>query len=213
MAKSNIFAIDIDAAERSVAEANAELVQRHTLLLEAFDRIPTTLETAENIERAKRFARQLNESAQNCRRIRLADTKPIRDLLRRVDDFFKKMEKQATDAQNFVLEALSREGRLQAEASRLDQTAAVASSPVVSLIVQPETGEILGTAQRRAVDNAAAVQLQWAVDRIDRAEIELEALRPYLTDAALLHAVKAHLKANGPNALTGATYVQQATMD
>ena len=65
------------------------------------------------------------------------------------------------------------------------------------------------------------VQKQWAAIaphqvRLDqlvttKRTLDLEALRPFLTDAALRTAAKAHLKAHGPHLLRGAAYVEVAS--
>lgn len=211
--KSNLFSIDIDAVLRAIAEANAGLVDRHNKLMAALSRVPPHLETDDDIERAKRFAEQLKDDASRCRAARLADTKPLNLLVKRVEAFFKTMEKQANAARDEVMTALSDAGRRRAALVR-------ASAPPVSLTPSPETvminretGEVLAAATPPAAPRtapAADIPLTWHVDAVDRATVDLEALRPFLTEAALLTAARAHLKANGPHTLPGATYVEKA---
>jgi hypothetical protein len=52
--------------------------------------------------------------------------------------------------------------------------------------------------------------MRWEVDGVDRAALDLEPLRFYLTDAALLAACRKHLEENGPHSLPGASYREVA---
>lgn len=209
--KSNLFAIDIDASLRAIAEANTGLVDRHKKLMDALDRVPPHLETDDDIERAKRFAEQLKDHASRCRTARLADIKPLRKLVERVEAFFKTMEKPANAARDEVMAALSEVGRRRAAQARASPQH-VAPSPE-TVIINRETGEVLAAAIPPAAPSTArtaAIPLTWHVDTVDRATVDLEALRPFLSEAALQTAARAHLQANGPHTLPGATYVEKA---
>lgn len=211
MGKSNLFAIDIEAVLRAIAEANSELVDRHNKLMDALHRMPPHLEYDDDIERAKRFAEQLKDDARRCRSARLADTKPLNMLVKRVEAFFKTMEKQANAARDEVMAALSEEGRRRAAQVR-GSPQHIPPTPE-TVMINRETGEVLAALTPPAVPRAApaaAIPLTWHIDTVDRATVDLEALRPFLTDAALLTAARAHLKANGPHTLPGATYVEKA---
>lgn len=212
MAKSNLFAIDLDAAERVVTEANPELLRRHAQLMAAFQRLPSSFETADNIARAKTFARQLRESASQCRATRLSDTRPLRDLLRRVDTFFKKMEKEAIDACSVVVDQLSSLGPASPTAGSPGNLGATVDQPSATVLISAESGEILGSGSLSSHPRRTT-GFDWVVSGVDRDTVDLEALRPFLTEASLLHAARAHLKAEGPNALFGATYKQRASLD
>ncbi|MCU0242835.1 MAG: hypothetical protein MUF51_10480 [Vicinamibacteria bacterium] len=211
MTKSNLFAIDIDAVLRAIAEANAGLVDRHKRLMDALRRVPPHLESDDDIERAKRFVEQLKDDASRCRAARLADTKPLNLLVKRVEAFFKTMEKEANAARDEVMAELSNAGRRRAAQAR-GSPQHVAPTPE-TVMINRETGEVLAAATPPAAPRtapAAVITLTWHVDTVDRATVDLEALRPFLTEAALLTAARAHLKANGPHTLPGATYVEKA---
>jgi hypothetical protein len=209
--KSNMFAIDIEASLRAIAEANAGLVDRHKKLMDALDRVPPHLETDQDIERAKLFAEQLKDHASRCRTARLADTKPLRKLVERVEEFFKTMERPANAARDAVMAALSEAGRRRAAQARVFPQHADPTPETV--IINRETGEVLAAAVPPGAPRtarAAAIPLTWHVDTVNRATVDLEALRPFLSESALQTAARAHLQANGPHTLPGATYVEKA---
>jgi hypothetical protein len=197
MTKSNLFAIDLDASLRAVAEANADLVAHHGRVMDARSRVPGMLATEHDIDNAKRFVETLKSVAERCRRTRLEDTKPLRSLVQKVESFFKTMEAEAAQARTDVKLLLT-------EAAR--RKSAVASSVVIH---SGRSGEVLATVASKP-STSAAIPTAWEVVGLNRASVDLETLRPYLTDAALMTAAKAHLKANGPHRLSGASYAEQA---
>ena len=56
----------------------------------------------------------------------------------------------------------------------------------------------------------AGIRLDWEILSFDHAAIDLEALRPFLTEASILAACRKHLEENGPNTLDGVRYRQVA---
>ena len=48
--------------------------------------------------------------------------------------------------------------------------------------------------------------IAWAVESFDRAKLDLEKLRQYLTDACLLAACGRHLNDHGPDKISGVAY-------
>ena len=217
--KNNLFAIDFDAVLRVIAETNAGLVDRHTRLMEALDRMPEVLDGQQDIDRATRFAGQLQENTKQCRRARLSDTKPLSQLLKQVEQFFKVMEKQSDRAREQVVtrigEAIRRRGDHADPEAHQDARQPDSPSPSAHMIINPTTGEVLGEATTARADGPAsgdAVRMTWHVDGVSREDIDLEALRPYLTDAALLTAARHHLKHHGPHSLKGASYAEKAVL-
>lgn len=212
MTTNNLFAIDFDSATRAVEAANAEHISRHRQLMDAFGRLPQHLGTGEDVARAKKFAKQLKDSAERSRRIRLEDTKPLRELLKRVEALFKDMEKQAKRAYDEVLEVLSEEGRRRAITADPSDQSASTTKREQPIFLNAETGEVIGSTTSIRGDHSN-IPLLWQVKAVDRDTLDLEALRPHITNAALLSAARAHLKVNGPNSLRGAVYEQRATLD
>lgn len=212
---NNLFAIDIEAVIRAVEEANKPIVDRHKALMAALDRVPVRLETEEEVNRAKTFAEQLEAANGKCRRVRLEDTKPIRELLKKVEGFFKNMEKEAADARKFVMDKLSDAGRRLNTQRRRDPEQDQEANVNETIITNPQTGEVYGTASSRisqSVADEGLIPLTWRVSQVDRDHVDLEALRPLITETALLNAARAHMREHGPNVLRGVTYTQEANL-
>ena len=72
----------------------------------------------------------------------------------------------------------------------------------------PDLGVPTIAQTQQTLTNVPGVALKWEVAGVDRATVDLEKLRPYLTEYALRLAAKAHLDENGPNAVQGVTYAQ-----
>ena len=213
--KSNLFAIDFDAVLRVIADSNAGLVDRHSQLMKALERMPAVLDGQEDIDRATRFARQLQDNTKRCRGARLSDTKPLTHLLKQVEQFFKVMEKQSESARAHVVDKIGE--AIRRHRSRRDDRAHQPDSAPhsVGMIIDPTTGEVFGeaaAARAEAPASSHAVRMAWHVDGVSREEIDLEALRPYLTEVALLNAARHHLKHHGPHALKGASYAEKAVL-
>jgi hypothetical protein len=83
------------------------------------------------------------------------------------------------------------------------------------MIINPTTGEVLGEATPARADETAAgdgVRMTWQVESVSREAVDLEGLRPYLTDTALLNAARHHLKHHGPHSLKGASYAEKPVL-
>jgi len=213
--KNNLFAIDFDAVLRVIAETNAGLVDRHTRLMEALDRMPEVLDGQQDIDRATRFAGQLQENAKQCRRARLSDTKPLSQLLKQVEQFFKVMEKRSERAREQVVNKIGEAIRRRADHADPEARQPDSPPPSAHMIINPTTGEVLGEATPARADDPATdhgVRMTWQVESVSRDEVDLEALRPYLTDTALLIAARHHLKHHGPHVLKGASYAEKPVL-
>lgn len=212
---NNLFAINNEAVLRAIEEANKPIVDHHNALMGALDRVPVRLETEEEVNRAKRFAGQLEVSNKNCRRVRLEDTKPIRELLKKVEGFFKNMEKEAADARKVVLDKLSDAGRRLNTPTRRDPEQDQETNVNETIITNPQTGEVYGTAPSRIsqfMPDEDLIPLTWRVSQVDRDDVDLEALRPFISETAVLNAARAHMREHGPNVLRGVTYTQEADL-
>lgn len=212
--KSNLFAIDIDAALRAITEANAGLVRRHGDLMDSVGRFPPQIEDAATLRKAKDFAALLDKHRAAWRQARLDDTKPFRAALRRIEAFFKDFEDETRDALKIVLGALTQAAQQSqfaqardwpGEGHRIDP----AGAPVVTLA---GTGEPIGTTQPGATVPGAAIATRWEVETLDRSTVDLEALRPFLSDHALIAAARHFLETHGPAPLRGVSFVRVATL-
>lgn len=209
-AKNNIFAIDVEAVIAAISEANAALTRRQKDLMSALERFPRTLATDEDIDRAKIFASTLRKHAARCRDARLEDTKPLRKLIMQVERFFKAMEAEISHAEDTVVAALSDVGRRQAERNRPQDEK---NRERMTFMVNSATGDVLGSASGTAPEvavPAATVAMTLEVEAVDRETVDLEALRPYLSERVILSAARKHLETRGPHTLCGVIYRQVA---
>jgi hypothetical protein len=219
----NLFAIDQASIESTLAEANGALITGRDKLLRAFRTIPESLDTIEDIDRAQAFAKDLDDLLTEAKKARLSDGKPFTEAGKTVKDFFARIEGplKATmdELHQRVTQAARRQQRKAAEEAAhvaAAEAAARRSADVLPLRppAAPEPVAIVrgqgGASVITKVEPSASIPLVWIVDGFDRDAIDLEALRPHLTDAAILAACRKHLAAHGPNALLGVTYDQVA---
>ncbi|MCW5714474.1 MAG: hypothetical protein KIT43_08200 [Bauldia sp.] len=219
----NLFAIDQASIESTLAEANGALISGRDKLLRAFRTIPESLDTIEDIDKAKAFTKDLDDLLSEAKKARLSDGKPFTEAGKTVKDFFARIEGPLKATMDEILhrvtQAALRQQRMAAEEARRAAAAEAAArrgadvlplrppaAPEPVALVRGQSGASVIT----KVEPSANIPLVWIVEAFDRDAIDLEALRPYLTDAAILAACKKHLDAHGPNKLAGVTYDQEA---
>lgn len=210
----NLFAIDHTSIEATLTEANQPLIKRRDKLLRAFEAIPPSLDTYEQVEAAQDFAREVEELLGEAKRARLSDGRPFTEAAKTVKDFFARIEGPLGSTLDALMarvtEAALRQRRL-AEAEAREQARKAPSLALVPPVAAP-----LGTSRggdpvvTKVEDPAREIPLVWVVEAVDRDRIDLEELRPYLTESALLTACRKHLDAHGPNKLAGVEYQQVA---
>lgn len=191
---SNLFAIDIDAITKVLAEANEKLIARKDELIAAMSRVPDQLQSADQIDRGKRFAAQLEATLQDCRNARLADGAPLRRAAATVRAFFAMVDQPLRDA-------------LGSMRDRLTDAALRTPSHATAIGVDYEGTEFMTTP---AASAAGDVELVWTVAGFERGTVDLSALRDDFTDAVILAACKKHLAQHRSDRLTGVIYKQTA---
>jgi len=207
---SNLFAIDYGAIETTLRDANARLLKRRDDLLAAFARAPAPLALDEDIDRARHFAKQLERAIREAKRARLSDGRPFRDASATVKVFFDEIEKPLKNTLQAILK------RLTDAAHQSQSTPSTPPVPTSTPVGIDTSGEIIATAELHPPSQPGAqhaeIQLAWEVEGYDRTGLNLEALRNYLTDAAILAACRKHLADNGPHKLDGVVYREVAQL-
>ena len=206
---SNLFAIDYDAIRSTLADANAPLLRRRDDLLAASSRAPEQLEGGEDVDRARRFAGQLDEAIREARKARLSDGRPFRDASATVKSFFDEIEKPLQNASRTILARLT--DAAHRVRPRLGETPISAPPAAIGIDISGEA--IVTTAPHRSPQSTPLhpeIKLAWSIEDFDRATLDLEALRDYLTKAAILAACRKHLADHGPQKLSGAVYHEVA---
>jgi hypothetical protein len=204
---SNILAIDSDAILRAVKEANQGLIGPHEELQTRCDKLPRVLFTGEQIKEAKSLAEELKKDAARWQRARLADTKPLKNLLERIEGFFKEMETASKSTRSSIVSSLDSLRQI----AKLHETSQPSNEAV---IVNTETGEVLAQIstpdeRRQAIES---IPTKWDVVSVDRQTLDLEALRGCFTDHQLLMAARKHMEVYGNRNLRGASYEQQVSL-
>lgn len=206
---SNLFAIDHDAIRATLADANGRLLGRRDDLLTAFSRVPELLATEEDVDRARRFAGQLDQSIRNARQARLSDGRPFRDAVDSVKDFFGEIEKPLQAALRVILKRLT-DAAQRGRPKQSDPPVPAPSTPVGI----DTSGETIITAAPNQPPRSAGIdgeiRLAWSIEGFDIATLDLEALRNYLTKASILAACRKHLADHGPRKLSGVAYREVA---
>jgi hypothetical protein len=197
--KSNLFQVDLDAVARLLREANEGLVSRCQELGQAASRMPDTFSTDDEVRRAHRFAEQLNKCRGDIRRAKLSDSKPFASGKKAIDVFFGDFATPIDAALRKVERALT--VTLIAPAP--------APTPAVSVVTGEGAALIVGaTNTENGVSRAIRDELPkvWEAARIDRARLDLNALRYLFTDNEIDRAVRRWLDKNGPEKLDGVTW-------
>lgn len=204
----NLFAIDHASIEALLSEANQALLKGRDKLLRAFEDIPAALETVVQIEKSQEFAQEVEDLLSEAKKARLADGRPFAEAGKIVKDFFLRIEGplKATleELQHRVTQAALRQQRETTEAFSRDEGGVRRQSTAV---IRSRTG---APAIAVADELPAQIALAWVVEGFDRSRLDLEDLRPFFTDSALLAACRKHLEANGPHKLAGVSYEQVA---
>ena len=198
---SNLFAIDHNAIVEVLKDANVLLLKRKDELMAAFERVPSDL-SEDQLERAKKFTAQLQKAVGDSREARLSDGRPFRNAVATVKAFFDAIEGPMQDALREMRQRLTDVAlRKRAESS------VISLKPIGTDLQGKEVVTTLPLAEvPRGVD--AGLKLVWEVAHVERRMLDLEALRPFITDAALMAACKKHLSEKGPHQLSGVQYSQ-----
>jgi hypothetical protein len=205
---SNIFAIDFDAIRNSLNDANLVLTERVNDILAALDRLPSSLETSDDIHRANKFARQIDDQISEVRRARLLDGKPFRVATTTVKSFFDEMEKPLKKGLETVLELLTETAEVNLA---FEDTDSSQNPESIGIEISGETIVSINSDQTSHHKSTTDIHLTWNVESFDRDSLDLEALRNYLTDRVILTACKKHLADHGPNQINGVEYQRIAT--
>lgn len=204
----NLFAIDNAAIESTLSEANQTLLKERDKLLRAFEALPDALLSSDDIETAQDFARSVEDALSETKKARLADGRPFADASKIVKDFFQRIEGP--------LKATLDELQVRVTRAALSRQFEGASPAVSDEASDEPTSVIKSRAGAPAIavveGRSAPLTLEWVVEGVDRERLDLEKLRPFITDNALLIACQKHLEANGPHKLRGASYTQVAVL-
>lgn len=181
----------LDEAELTalLPERHADLLARRDALLAAMARVPDPLDTPDAVARARKFAVLLRAARGAADATRKDDKQPFIAAGKRVEAFFKSVTAPLDEALRELQHRLT-DARLVAIEQAAPFPAARPEAPPPDV-----TSSIDGT----------TIEAVTTVVAIDRAALDVDALRDVFTDRELLDAVQRHLRRHGPT-LAGVTY-------
>ena len=220
---------DAEILRDTLAEKNADILQRADELIAAADRAPAVIEDDETKQKITDFLGSIAKCEKALEGKRVSEKEPYLTLGRVVDGFFKlktdgldkarRKVKPILDAR-LLWEREQERKRLEAEAAerrRLadeqaaaaaaaeaakmpihaekQMDAAVATEQQASRLEQKATGKIGVTA--RGMEASASLRTVWKGELVDRAALDLEALRQHLPADAIQQAINSFVRAGG----------------
>lgn len=182
----------LDEAELAalLPERHADLLARRDALLAAMARVPDPLDTPDAVERARKFAGLLKAARGAADTTRKDDKQPFIAAGKRVEAFFKSVIAPLDEALRELQHRLTD--------ARLVAIELAAPPP------EPTPDGKLAAAPMPVIDGTS-IDAVTTVVAIDRAALDIEALRDVFTDRELMDAVQRHLRRHGPT-LAGVTY-------
>jgi len=217
---------DVDLICAGLAERNTDVLARKNQLLEGAGRMPETVNDEETSTKVADFVKQLNAARKAVDDARKREKQPYLDGGKAVDGFFKDATQALDDAKAKASALLNdfmrrkaeeerrrrdeeaRKAREEAERQRQeaqkaadDEAAKQRAQEAAQRAEQAEQQAGADTASvakaRSAHGTTASLRRQWTFDDLDPAQIDLEALRPHLSQDALAKALRAFIKAGG----------------
>lgn len=224
---SNLFSIDLEAIEAILADANSTLIQRAEDLVKEASSYGDDVNDINQAERLREFIKVLRSQTKEVSNARLSDGRPFTDAAKVVKNWFgatenqlKKTEKElsrilanfTSKAQREADAVRKRNADLQSLNNSLGnsepQVVGVASSG--EAVVQVNRPNQSPAVDLETVPDAPEIELALQVQSFQRDSIDLEALRPFLTDYAIQNAINAHVKNTGVK-LEGVMYEEVIT--
>lgn len=194
------------------------LVERIDALLAAAERAPKTVTTEEDSQKLSDFRKQLISAQKAADAVRLEDRKLMNTLGDTVHAFWTRRTGRIDEALVPVTKAIkgymdkleadakkAQEKELQKQQAAADKAIAKGKEPPpVVAPVEPVKVTVTG-------DYGATTGLRkfWDFKDVNRAEIDLEALRPYLTQDAIESALRQYIKA-GSRTIKGAVIFENS---
>lgn len=189
-----------------LASRHTALVERARELADATKRMPTEISDADMAGKLADFTKQLNACVKKIDDARKEEKQPFLDATRAVDAWFKQLSAPvemgrdaAVSAQTRYLRKIEDEERARRKAEAEALAAKAKDSADLEAAIAAEKLATVKPAEisRTRGDYGAVVSLRTTLDFeiTDRASIDLEALRPYLTTDALTAAIRQAIKA------------------
>lgn len=190
-----------------LSETRMQALSRVLDFEDALARMPDTIEDDETVAKAATFVSQITTAAGDAETIRKDEKQPFLDGGREVDAWWQNtvlgpLDKVKTAVRSRQTAYLT--AKAEAERKRLKEQADAAAAAIkddvtLATAVQAEQATTVKTTEitrvRSAQGATVSLRTSWDFRNLDRAKIDLEALRPYLSMDGLEKAVRAAIKA------------------
>lgn len=221
---SNLFSIDFDAIEAVLEDANRPLIMKAEEIVQKASSFPSVIENNSTAEDIKEFLKELRAHQKEVSKSRLSDGRPFTDAAGVVKEWFGKTEEKLKSLDMRLASKLStytsavaanaeevrkRNAELAAlnliqQENKKEIGQAISGESIVTVVTSPNSMDTM-IEEEPEVPN---VQLVWQAKEFDIQSLNLEKLRPYLTEYAIKVAINAHIKDHGPNQIEGVKYEQ-----
>jgi hypothetical protein len=189
-ARHNWASLDQAELTALLPERHADLLARRDALLAAMARVPDPLDTPDAVARAQKFAVLLRAARNGADTTRKDDKQPFIAAGKHVEAFFKSVIAPLDEALRELQHRLT------------DARLVAIEQAVPSAIPTPEAPP---PSAATPVIDSTSIEAVTTVVAIDRAALDMEALRDVFTDRELMDAVQRHLRRHGPT-LAGVAY-------
>jgi len=209
---SNLFNINFDTIEASLADANSKLVGETESLLLSANQLPEQVGNNEEADDLKKFIQKLRNQIKEVASARLSDGRPFSEAKNVIKHWFLNTEDELKAKNKTLSERLVKyTSQIVHEASnqkdRKENTTigiSFAGDPVVSVnVTTPNLNLNEGSLNIEIPD----VPLHWEVKSFNRDLIPIEKIRHYFTENSIRQALNKHLHDNGPHQLLGVEYI------
>lgn len=219
---SNLFAIDFEAIEAVLEDANRPLIAKAEDILNQAGNFSEDINDNTEADTLAKFLRDLRSQQKELSRARLSDGRPFTDAAGVVKEWFGKVEDRLKAADSRLAEKLSVytasvAAKADAVRRRNEELERLANQQTEQKIGEAVTGEPIVTVkvspsepvqERELEPDVPEVQMVWQAKAFDLETVDIEKLRHYFTDYAIRLAINSHIKENGPHQIGGVVYEQ-----
>lgn len=190
-----------------LSETRMQALSRVIDFEDALGRMPEIIEDDETVAKAATFVGQITTAASDAEGVRKEEKQPFLDGGREVDAWWQstilapleKVKATVRQRQTAYLTAKAERERERLRAEAEAAAAAMKDDVTLATAVQAEEATQVKTTEitrvRSSVGATVSLRTSWDFRNLDRAKIDLEALRPYLPMDGLEKAVRAAIKA------------------
>lgn len=206
---TNLFSIDYDIVKSTLLQANEALINKVNDYLKQSANY-TTLDNNLAAEELKEYLIGLRSLAREVSSARLSDGRPFTDAVKVIQEWFgvteAKLKEQDRKLSRLLSKYTSDLSKTLKEKSNIevDRKNETDSHPMASVASSTGVREIIRN-EPPALPN---VKMVWQVKSFDRAGLDIEKLRPYLTDHSIKMAINSYIKDIGPNSIDGVEFEQ-----